>query len=454
MNLLILSEKLDDYSLLDEFLSSKGFKTFSSYKKEDFYSVIREDEIKIIILDLTKEEIREFALLKEIKNFDPLIEVIIIGTSVPPSKMAEAIKLGATDYLFKPLEIEMLQPVLKKIQDKSLLRRETYQLEKALAESYVFQGMVGKNPYMLEVFSLIERVGKYSVSVLITGETGTGKEMVAQAIHSLSPRHDKKLVICDCTAIPETLFESELFGYVKGAFTGADKPKDGLFKEADNGTIFLYELGEIPISVQSKLLRVLEEHQFHPLGSNKNVDVDVRVLSATSRDLREDIKQGNFREDLYHRINIFEIKLPPLRERKEDIPFLSRLFLGKYNKAYKKNILGISQRAQKILLDYSWSGNVRQLENIIERAMMLCQEKFIDIKDLDHYLKDIAAEEEISYHPSHASLLRLDDVEKNHILEILKRAHNNKQKAAEILGLSRQALYRKLRKHGIPFITG
>lgn len=451
MNLLILADKLDDYSLLDEFLSSKGFKTSSSSKKEDFYSLIRKKEIKIIILDLTKEEIGEFALLKEIKNFDPLIEVIIIGTSVPPSKMAESIKLGATDYLTKPLEIEVLQPVLKKIQDKSLLRRETYQLEKALAESYVFQGIVGKNPHMLEVFSLIERVAKYSVSVLITGETGTGKEMVAQAIHNLSPRQDKNLVICDCTAIPETLFESELFGYVKGAFTGADKAKDGLFKEADSGTIFLDELGEIPVSVQSKLLRVLEEHQFRPLGSNKNVDVDVRVLSATSRDLREDIKQGIFREDLYHRINVFEIKLPPLKERKEDIPLLSRRFLGKFNKAYKKNILGISQRAQKTLLDYSWSGNVRQLENIIERAIMLCQEKFIDIKDLDHYLRDAAAEEEISPPSPTAPLLRLDDVEKNHILEILKRVNNNKQKAAEILDLSRQALYRKLKKHEIPF---
>ena len=451
MNLFILADKLDDYSLLDEFLSSKGFKTSSSSKKEDFYSLIREKEIKVIILDLTKEEIREFALLKEIKNFDPLIEVIIIGTSVPPSKMAESIKLGATDYLARPLEIEVLQPVLKKIQDKSLLRRETYQLEKALAESYVFQGIVGKNPYMLEVFSLIERVAKYSVSVLITGETGTGKEMVAQAVHNLSPRQDKNLVICDCTAIPETLFESELFGYVKGAFTGADKAKDGLFKEADSGTIFLDELGEIPVSVQSKLLRVLEEHQFRPLGSNKNVDVDVRVLSATSRDLREDIKQGNFREDLYHRINVFEIKLPPLKERKEDIPLLSRRFLGKFNNTYKKNVLGISQRAQKTLLDYSWSGNVRQLENIIERAVMLCQEKFIDIKDLDHYLRDAAAEEEISPPSPTAPLLRLDDVEKNHILEILKRVNNNKQKAAETLGLSRQALYRKLKKHEIPF---
>jgi two-component system response regulator HydG len=451
MNLLILADKLDDYSLLDEFLSSKGFKTSSSSKKEDFYSLIRKKEIKIIILDLIKEEIGEFALLKEIKNFDPLIEVIIIGTSVPPSKMAESIKLGATDYLTKPLEIEVLQPVLKKIQDKSLLRRETYQLEKALAESYVFQGIVGKNPYMLEVFSLIERVAKYSVSVLITGETGTGKEMVAQAIHTLSPRQDKKIVICDCTAIPETLFESELFGYVKGAFTGADKAKDGLFKEADGGTIFLDELGEIPVSVQSKLLRVLEEHQFRPLGSNKNVDVDVRVLSATSRDLKEDIKQGNFREDLYHRINVFEIKLPLLKERKEDIPLLSRRFLGKFNKAYKKNILGISQRAQKALLDYSWSGNVRQLENIIERAVMLCQEKFIDIKDLDHYLREAATEEEVSPPSPTAPLLRLDDVEKKHILEILKGVNNNKQKAAEILGLSRQALYRKLKKHEIPF---
>jgi len=451
MNLLLLVDEPEIYSSLEKFLSSKGFNIFSSSKKDDFKAIIRENEINIIILDLTEEETRNFSLLRSIKNFDPLIEVVVTGASVSASKMAESIKLGATDYLTKPLETERLQLVLKKIQEKRLLRRETYLLEKALIKNYIFQGMVGKNPHMLEVFSLIERVAKHSVSVLITGDTGTGKEMVAQAIHNLSPRQNKKIVTCNCTAIPETLFESELFGYMKGAFTGADKPRDGLFKEADGGTIFLDEIGEIPVSIQSKLLRVLEEHQFRPLGSNKNVRVDVRVISATSRDLRENIKKGSFREDLFHRINVFEIRLPPLRERKEDIPLLLGCFLEKYNKKFKKKVMGISQRAKKILLDYPWSGNVRELENFIERAVMLCQEKFLDTNDFESYLMDYSLKEEMNSHLSPSSFLSLEEVEKKHILEVLMMTNNNKQKAAKILGLTRQALYRKLKKHQIPF---
>jgi len=450
MNLLLLTDEIKEYSSLENFLSSKGYKSYICSKKDDFYSIIRDKEIKIIILDLTQEETEDFAYVRAIENFDPLIEVIIIGPEVPASKTGESIKLGASEYQVKPFQTRTIQSSLKKIQDKILLRKETYQLEKALEEKYSFQGMVGKNPHMLDVFSLIERVAKHSVSVLVLGDTGTGKEMIARAIHNLSPRKSKNLVTCDCTAIPETLFESELFGYMKGAFTGADKQKDGLFKDADGGTIFLDEIGEMPVSIQSKLLRVLQEQQFRPLGANKNVKVDVRVISATSRELRENIKNGGFREDLFHRINVIEIKLTPLKERKEDITLLASHFLKKYNKKYQKNVRGISQRAKKVFLDYPWPGNVRELENIIERTVMLCQDNFIDIKDFSDFLKDYSIKEEISEQLAPPPLLTLDEVEKNHILRILERTDNNKQKAAKILGLSRQALYRKLEKHSIP----
>jgi len=447
MNLLILAEKLDFYLPLKEFLSSKGFGVYYSSKKDNFYLIIKEKEIKVVLLDLIEEETKDFSLLKSIKNFDPLIEIIIAGDRIPASKIAEAIKLGATDYLTKPVEIEKFYSILEKIQKKILLRKSTYELEKELVQKYVFEGMVGKNPQMLEVFSLIERVSKYPVSVLITGETGTGKEMVARAIHNLSPRRNKKFIICDCTSIPETLFESELFGYLKGAFTGADKSKDGLFKEADGGTIFLDEIAEIPVSIQSKLLRVLEEHQFRPLGSTKNVKVDVRIICATSRDLRESIKKGDFREDLFHRINVVEIKLPPLRERKEDIPLLWSYFLEKFNKKFEKKVLGISQRAKKVLLNYPWPGNVRELENTIERAVMLCEDKFIDLKDLPDSLKNYEYGEEILY-PIHSNLT-LEELEKIYIISVLKKTKNNKQRAAKLLGLSRPALYRKLKKYNI-----
>jgi DNA-binding NtrC family response regulator len=447
MNLLILADNFDFYLPIQKFLSSKGIQIYYSSKKEDFHSVIREKEIKVVLLDLKEKEIQDFSLLKTIKNFDPLIEIIIAGDKISASKIAEAIKLGATDYLIKPIEIKKLYYILKNIQEKISLRKSTYELEKELVQKYVFEGMVGKNPQMLEVFSLIERVSKYPVSVLITGETGTGKEMVARAIHNLSPRKDKKFVVCDCASIPETLFESELFGYLKGAFTGADRAKDGLFKEADGGTIFLDEIAEIPVAVQSKLLRVLEEQQFRPLGSTKNVKVDVRIICATSRDLRESIKRGDFREDLFHRINVVEIKLPPLRERKEDIPLLCSYFLEKFNKKFNKKILGISQRAKKILFNYPWPGNVRELENTIERAVMLCEEKFIDLKDLPDSIKKYEYEEEILY-PIYSNLT-LEELEKRHILTVLKRTNNNKQKAAKLLGLSRPALYRKLKKYNI-----
>lgn len=449
MNLLLVTETPENYCFSEKFLSSRRFHLFASEKSKDFFPLIREKEIKIVIIDSGRNDIIDFALLKKIKNFDPLLEVIIVGPKTSINKMAESIREGATDYLVKPLKAEMLQPVLEKIKKKRYLRRETFRLEKELTEKYIFQGMVGKNPQMLEVFSLIERIARHSVPVLITGETGTGKEMVAQAIHNLSLRQNKRCVICDCSSIPETLFESELFGYLKGAFTGADKPKDGLFKEADGGTIFLDEIGEIPVGIQSKLLRVLEDHQFRPLASNRNMKVDVRVISSSSRDLRDIIKRRNFREDLFHRINVIEIYLPPLRERKEDIPLLCSHFLKKYNQKFSKKVIGISQRARKAILKYPWPGNVRQLENMIERAVMLCQDNFIDTKDLSDYLRDTMGKEEMveGFYPF--SLLTLEEVEKRHILEVLKRASNNKKKAANLLRLSRQALYRKLKKHGI-----
>ncbi|MFW6160009.1 MAG: sigma-54 interaction domain-containing protein [Acidobacteriota bacterium] len=451
MNLLLLSDKKEYLSSFKNFLTPKGFNFFFSSKEENFYSLIREKEIRLIVLDLSENEINNFDILKSIKDFDPLVEIIIIGPKIPASKMIDAIKQGAIDYLIEPLDAKMLQPILDNIREKTLLRRETYKLEKELAEKYVFQGMVGKNPFMLEVFSLIERVAKHQIAVLITGETGTGKELVARAIHELSAQQEKRLVVCDCTAIPDTLFESELFGYSKGAFTGADKAREGLFKEADGGTIFLDEIGEIPVAVQTKLLRVLEEHRFRPLGSSKNIRVNVRVISATSRDLKEDIRKGNFREDLFHRINAVEIKLPPLRQRKEDIPLLFRYFLDKFNHKINKNVLGFSQRAQKVLLNYPWPGNVRELENIIERAIMFCQEKVIDIKDLPDPFRNYLKENESVGYPPDSSVLTLEELEKKHILSVLQKTSNNKQKAAQLLGLSRQALYRKLNKYRIRY---
>jgi DNA-binding NtrC family response regulator len=452
MNLLVITDKSDRYEKLDKALSSKGYVLFFVTKGENFYSIIRKKNIRILILEMPENDPKNFSLLEEVKYFDPLLEIILIGSEVPPQIILDSIKFGATDYLPQPPEAKILLPILEKIKAKMTLRKETHRLEKELTEKFIFEGMVGKSLHMLEVFSLIEKVAKYPSSVLIVGETGTGKEMVAKAIHSMSPRKNQKFIACNCTAIPETLFESELFGYVRGAFTGADKSKNGLLKEANNGIVFLDEISEIPYATQAKLLRVLEERQFRPLGSTESVKIDVQIISATGKNLRERIELGAFREDLFHRINVIEIKLPPLRERREDIPLLFRNFLLKYNQKFSKRVAGISQRAQKVLLNYRWPGNVRELENLIERAVMLCQENFIDIKDLpEPFLKSMYKEAEAVSIPYPYAHLSLDEIEKKHIIEALKQKSNNKLEAARSLGLTRQALYRRLKKFHIPF---
>ena len=287
-------------------------------------------------MELAKKELKDFTLLKLIKNFDPIIDVIIISEPVSSGKIGEAIRLGASEYIRKPLKINDIEFILEKIKKKIVLRKDTLQLEKKLASKYQFEGIIGKNPYMLDAFSTIEKIAKYSIKILITGKTGTGKEMVAKAIHKLSLRSKEMLVTADCAALPESLFESELFGYVKGAFTGADKTKKGLLEEAHKGTFFLDEIGNIPLPLQSKILRVLDEGEFRRLGSTEIIHLDTRFISANNKDLKMEIKNGAFREDLFHRLSTVEITLPALKDRKEDIPLLIRYFIGRYIKKFNR----------------------------------------------------------------------------------------------------------------------
>ncbi|HNQ81614.1 MAG TPA: sigma-54 dependent transcriptional regulator, partial [Candidatus Aminicenantes bacterium] len=382
MNILVVSDTPETFTLLEKTVVPKGFTIFYSSNRDNIKSVIRRRGIRIIILRLSPEETDDLRPLREIRNFDPLIEVILAGPPLPVNKTVEAVNLGAADYVVEPFDGEDILAILDRIREKADLRRQTYRLEKQLAEKYVFEGMVGRSAVMLELFSLIERLAKFSSPVLIQGATGTGKEMVARALHRLSPRRERKLVVCDCTSIPESLFESELFGYERGAFTGADKAKPGIFEDSDGGTLFLDEIGDIPPIIQTKLLRVLEEHRFRPLGSNAFIEIDVRVICATNKNLRALISEGLFREDLFHRINLAEINLPALRERRDDILMLANHFLETSSRKFKKDVRGISQRAKRILANYDYPGNVRELENLIERAVMLSTEAFVDIKDL------------------------------------------------------------------------
>lgn len=409
----------------------------------------KEIHVAVIDLDLRKNRNKALDLLKKIKTFDALIHVVILGETSPEEDVAEWIGKGATDYIGEPAQTAALERTLQNIARERALRKDTLMLEQKLEKKYLFQGIIGKSPYMLEIFSLIQNIAQHFSSVLITGETGTGKELVARAIHRMSGTKNRKFVVCDCVAVPENLFESELFGYVKGAFTGADRDKKGLFETADKGIIFLDEIGEIPVSIQAKLLRVLEQRQFRPLGSNETRSVNVRVLAATSKDLRDGIEKGTFREDLFHRLNKVEIFLHPLRKRTEDIPLLVRHFVNLNSKELSKDLKGISREVQKLFHKYPWPGNVRELENVLERASILTKKDYIDIPDLPKYLREFYDSLDQIPFIEKEKLSTLEDLEKDYIIHVMKLTENNLRKAAQILDISRTTLYAKLKKYGI-----
>jgi DNA-binding NtrC family response regulator len=448
-NLLIISDDFSLYETIKRASVTGDFNLYFSQTNDDYLAIVRGNGIRVALVDSGESIAGALVALKKLKKFDALIDVLIGGEPLDRDAILDVIHAGATDFIPRPYRNDILQEILGKISVKRELRRETFQLEKKLERKYAFQGLSSRNPYMLEIFGLIENIAKYFTSVLITGETGTGKEVVARAIHSLSPYRNKPLVICDCASIPENLFESELFGYKKGAFTGADKDKHGLFEEADGGIIFLDEIAEIPVAVQAKLLRVLESHQFRPLGANENTQVEVRVITATNRDLTEGVRSGAFREDLFHRLNKVVIELPPLRERLEDILLLVRHFLQGSNKRFSKDLKGVSREVQKLFLKYGWPGNIRELENVLESAAMLCKKDFIELANLPKYLRDYIPPQGAMAFVGREHLSSLDDLEKDYIAYLLKVTKRNLRQTAKILGISRTTLYNKLARYKI-----
>ncbi len=380
--------------------------------------------------------------LKSIKHRDPRPEVILFGDG--QVDVVDALREGASGCFSTSVDTEEFRKLLERIRELVALRVETATLESELTRKYTFRGIVGRNPQMLEVFSFIRRIAPYYRTVTITGETGTGKELIARAIHETSPVKDEPFVTFNCGGVVETLIESELFGHKKGAFTGAVADKKGLFETARRGTIFLDEVGELPLSVQPHLLRVLQNGEFRPVGSNITLKAECRVIAATNKDPWEEVKEGRFREDLYYRLTPITIYIPPLRERKDDILLLLRHFLSLFSQRTGKKITGISRPAQRLLLSYHWPGNVRELENVIERAAILAKEPFIRVEDLPSYMK-----EEIQQPPPMQPHLTLDEVVKRHIESVLKRYDGNRTRAAQALGISRRALIRKLQKYSI-----
>jgi DNA-binding NtrC family response regulator len=370
------------------------------------------------------------------------VDVLLMTGDYSTESAVEAIQKGACDYFTKPIDIGKLLTRVKGILADADRRRSTMKLELELLEAYEFQGIVGRSPLMLELFGKIRRIAPHYRTVLVTGETGTGKELVARALYSLSPVASKTFAVCNCSALVETLVESELFGYVRGAFTGAAQDKAGIFEYANGGTVFLDEIGELSMPAQAKLLRVLQNQEIQRVGSPSPRTVDVRVVAATHRDLRTLVKEGRFREDLFYRLAMVEIELPGLSERVEDILLLGRHFLKKYSAQYKKEITGITRRAQALLARYSWPGNVRELENVVGNACMMVPGRLIDVGDLPESVRTQSSGDS----GESDLMLTMEEVQRRHLIRVLEHVRGNKSRAAEILGVSRGTIYELLAK--------
>jgi DNA-binding NtrC family response regulator len=380
------------------------------------------------------------SLLQRIADWDPGAQVLLLTDHYTAESAVEGIRHGACDCLRKPLSAETLQQRVGELLREARQRRETMELDGRLLESFRFHGMVGRSPEMLDTFARIKRVAPHYRIAMITGATGTGKELVAHALHELSPVAARRFAVCNCSAIVETLFESELFGHVKGAFTGATQDRTGLFEYAQGGTVFLDEIADMPLTTQSKLLRVVQNQELQRVGSPEVRKVDVRVIAATNRDMRSLVARNLFREDLYYRLNMVELKLPALAERKEDLPLLERYFVERFAGGYGKRIGGLSRRAQAVLARHHWPGNVREMENVLGHACMMADAEFIDLRDLPDYLR-----EDTPSAANEPDLMPLAAVERRHTRHVLERVGGNKLHAAQVLGISRATLYRILR---------
>lgn len=440
IKILIVEDEKNQRELISSSLKD-DYDTITAASGKEAFEIFEDDRtIGIIISDFKMDEMDGIELLKRVKRCAPDVIFILITAYASVSSAVTALKLGAYDYITKPIVIEKLKVILKRAVESYFLLIENRELKEKLKMHYSFEKIITKSPRMKEILSIVSRVSHSKTTVLITGESGTGKELIARAIYNASDRNDRPFIPINCSAIPETLLESELFGYEKGAFTGAVKTKKGKLEIADRGTAFFDEVGDVPLTIQVKLLRFLQFGEIVPLGRETSLHVDVRIICATNKDLRKKIEEGIFREDLFYRLNVVEIHIPPLRERKEDITPLVNHFIKKYSKVSGKSIEGISNEAMRYLFSYNWPGNVRELESLIERAIVMSRDTIIDVDDLPISLKGIEEKE---------GDLALKMVEKKHIERVLGLQGGNISKAAEILGIHRNTLMSKLKEYNI-----
>ncbi len=442
--ILIVDDEVSMREFLEIMLSKEGYKVSSAGNGKEALNMLNDTIYDLIVSDVQMPGMNGIELLRNVKEVCPDTTVIMITAYASTESGVEAMKAGAYDYITKPFKVDEIKLIIKNALEKKRLEVENLLLKREFRERYSFGNILGNSPEMLRVYDLIEKIGPTKTNVLVEGESGTGKELVAKAIHYQSPRREKPFVAITCGAIPDGLMESELFGHMKGSFTGAIANKAGLFEMADGGTVFLDEIGELPLAIQVKLLRVIQERSFRRVGGTEDITVDVRIISATNKTLEEEVKKGNFREDLYYRLNVLQIRMPPLRERLSDVPILARHFLDKYAKEHGKDVKGITTVAMRILEGYSYPGNIRELENVIERGVALEQGAQLSAESLPGF-------KQLTYIPPGGLDLEqaVDKYEKALLVSALDKAGGVKKRAAKLLNISFRSIRYRLEKYGL-----
>ena len=459
--ILIVDDERDMRELLEIMLRKEGYEPIGIPSAKLALDRLKNEEFDLVISDVRMPVMDGVDFLKALREMNPEALVIMITAYASVETAIEAMKAGAHDYFIKPFNIDEVKLTIRKALDLKRLQRENLLLKKELKTRFGFSNLVGTGARMAEIYSLIMSIAKTKTNVFITGESGTGKELVARAIHTESDRAGRPFVAVNCGAIPENLLESELFGHMKGAFTGAVASREGLAEQADGGTLFLDEITELPLHLQVKLLRFIQERSFRRVGGTSDTAVDIRLIAASNREVEAEVRAGRFREDLFYRLNVIRINTPALRERKEDIPLLARHFLNKYNQALGKDIKGFSEDAMRLIIDHDYSGNVRELENVIERAVTLGQADVVGPECLPEHLRGLGLDVKTSPVPSANAEgagvpdggmdleKTIEDMERVIIMDALKKSGGVKKKAAELLGLSFRSMRYKLSKYGI-----
>ena len=433
--------------MLSAVLDDEGYAVTDVASGREALNEIEQGPFDLVLMDLKMEEMDGIETLREIRKVSPLLPIIIMTAYASVKTAVDALKAGAFDYLTKPLDLDELKVVVKKGLEYYHLRKENRELKERLGDRFDFSSLIGKSRKMRELIDTLSLVAPTDATVLLLGESGTGKEVVANAIHQNSLRSQQPFIKVSCAALPETLLEAELFGHERGAFTGAYTRREGRFQLAHRGTIFLDEIGEMSLVTQAKLLRALYEKEIEPLGSTHTVRVDVRVIAATNRDLSKEVKEGRFREDLYYRLNVVPIVLPPLRERREDIPELALHFFRHFCKKNRKEIKGISPKAVDLLVRYDWPGNVRELENVMERVVIMARKEIITPEELPVQIQKYGEQGggDLVFPPG----ISLQEVEKRLIIKTLRDVEGNRSRAAKVLGINRRTLQNKLKEYGL-----